>query len=175
METTKALQMRQSVRSYKSEQITDSELSSVLDAAYLAPVAMGQYEDTQLLVIQDAATLNTLNDLFGKQIGDTSMKPTYGAPTVIFVLGKSDAEEILIGANASVIVENMTIAASDIGLGSCYLFGVSQATQGNADVRSLLKLQDGWRTVAGIALGYPADTLTERTVDTAKMVTNYIK
>ena len=175
METIKALSLRQSVRSYKAQQITDAELNAVLSGAYLAPVAMGKYEDTKLLVVQDADVLNKLNDIAAKQFGDDKMRPTYGAPTLIYVLGKSDAEDILIGANAGVIMENMMIAATDAGLGSCYLFGVSQMLYKNEEVNALLNIPSGYRTVSAVALGYPADSLSERSVTANKMDTLYIK
>ena len=175
METIKALSLRQSVRSFKPEQITDAELDSVLAGAYLAPVAMGKYEDTKLLVVQSRETLDKVDAAFGKQIGDESMKPTYGAPTVIYVLGRADSEDILIGANTGAVVESMLIAATDAGLGSCYLFGVSQALLGNEEVKTVLGIPKGYRTVSAIALGHPADVLSERSVDKNKMETFYIK
>ncbi len=175
METIKTLSLRQSVRSFKPQQITDEELKSVLGGAYLAPVAMGKYEDTKLLVVQNREVLDKIDAAFGKQVGDENMKPTYGAPTVIYVLGKADSEDILIGANAGAVVENMLIAATNAGLGSCYLFGVSQALLSNSEVKSLLGIPEGFRTVSAVALGYAADTLNERSIQTDKMETLYIK
>ncbi|MCR5784413.1 MAG: nitroreductase family protein [Eubacterium sp.] len=175
METIKTLSTRCSTRSFKSEQISDAELSAVLDGAYLAPVAMGKYEDTKLLVIQNQDVLNKVNELFAAAVHDESMRPTYGAPTVIYVLGKEDAEDILIGMNAGAVTENMLIAATNAGLGSCYLMGVSQVLYKNEEVKKLLQIPEGYRTLSAVALGYPTEALSERSVDKNKMDTLYIK
>ena len=173
MEFSKVMKIRQSVRGFKNEQISREDLEAVLDAAYLSPVAMGKFEDTKLLVVQDAEKLSRINEEAGKAFGDEKAKPTYGAPTVIYVLQKKDGEDILIGMNAAVIANNMLLAAYERGLGGCYLMGVSQMLYKNDEVNSILGVPEGYRTCAAAAIGIPAAELSERSVDRSKIETLY--
>lgn len=103
--------------------------------------------------------LEELNQLFQKAVGDPNAYPSYHAPTLIYVSNSLEDEEIIVGANASCIMENMLLAAADLNLASVYLFGLSQALQSEPRVRELLKLPEGFRTVAAIAVGHPAHPL----------------
>lgn len=174
MEFTNVVKLRQSIRAFRTEQITDAQLRAVLEAAYNAPVAMGKVEDIHLTVVQNPQVLDKLNAIFSEVVNDPSAKPTYGAPTVIYVSAPSSNEDILNGANAAVVVENMLLAAADQGLGGVYLFGISQATQGRPEPAQLLNLPQGFRTVSAIAMGYPVEELAPRDLG-VRYETNYIK
>lgn len=69
-------------------------------------------------------------------------------------------------------MENMLLSAADLNLASVYLFGLSQALQGEPRVKELLKLPEGFRTVAAIAVGHPAHPLQERAIPADKISTN---
>lgn len=173
MDFKQTLKLRQSVRLFKEDQISDEQLNAVLDAAYLAPVAMGNYEDVKLVVIQNADVLTKLNESFAAKIGNPDMKPTYGAPTVIYVCEKEDMEDILSGANAGAVVESMLLAAVNEGLASCYLFGVSQVLHKDQEIKDLLQIPEGYRSVSAIALGLPQEVQSERAA--ADIDTIYVK
>ena len=174
MEFKEVVKLRQSVRAFQPRQITEAQLQAVLEAAYHAPVAMGQTENIHLTVIQSPQVLDQLNAVFAETVGNPEAKPTYGAPTVIFVSAPKEKEDILNGANAAVVVENMLLAAANQGLGGVYLFGVSQATQGRPEPPQLLGLPQGFRTVSAIALGYPAVEVAPRELG-VRFETNYVK
>lgn len=162
MEVSAAIKLRQSVRAYKPDQITEEELQAVLTAAQNAPCAMKMCERMHLTVVQDPAILEELNVMAAKSMGRPDARPTYDAPTLIFVSHLKECEDILMGVNVSCVMENMLLAATELGLGSCYLFGLSQANQGNPRLPELLKLPEGYRSVAAAAIGYPAEELTAR-------------
>ncbi|MCD7886846.1 MAG: nitroreductase family protein [Clostridiales bacterium] len=162
MELTKAMRMRRSTRSYLPQQITDQQLAALLDAAYLSPTAMGRYDHLQLRVVQDPDVLNALNADFAAAIGNVDAHPTYGAPTVIFVLGSREDSEALLGANAACMVDQMSLAATDLGLGSVYLFGICNELKNSAQASALLRIPPQFRMVSALAVGVPAEPLTER-------------
>lgn len=174
MEFTRALTLRQSTREFTDEQLTEKELSQLLKAAMAAPTCMGRFERLHLTVVQDPAVLEELNQLFQKAVGNPEAYPTYHAPTLIYVCNSLEDEDIVAGANASCLMENMMLAAADLNLASVYLFGISQALQQEPRVRELLKLPEGFRTVAAIAVGHPAHPLQERAVPADKITTNRI-
>lgn len=169
MEFKKTLAMRQSVRKFTDEQITNEQLNTLLQAANAAPTCMGNYDRVHLTVVQDPDILKRLNEAFQKAAGDPDIQVTYGAPTVIYVSDNKEDEEIIKGANAGVIMENMLLAASDMGLGAVYLFGLSQVLFADDEISDLLQLPEGFRTVSAIAVGVAADPAAERPLVTDKI------
>lgn len=165
METLKAMAMRKSTRAYEPEQITDEALDTVLSAGCLAPVGMGRYDSIHLTVIQKRVFLDKISEASKinaprKDMGD----PFYGAPTAIFISAKKD--ENMPGAttemaNAACIIENMHLAATDLGLGSVYLMGVVGMTAGNTELHREMGVPNGYTPVSALALGYPVEPLTE--------------
>lgn len=162
MEFTKVLQLRRSTRAYRPEQITEEQLSAVLAAAQSAPTGMGRFDRIRLVVVQDADILEALNADFAAAIDNKDAYPTYGAPTVIFVLEMADDPDMLIGANAACIVEHMALAATDLGLGSVYLLGICRELKNSAHTSALLHIPSNFRLASAVAVGYPAEPLTER-------------
>lgn len=169
MEFKTTLALRQSVRKFTTEQITNEQLHALLEAANAAPTCMGNYDRVHLTVVQDAEILKQLNEAFQKAVGDPAIQVTYGAPTVIYVSNRAEDEEIVQGANAGVIMENMLLAASDMGLGAVYLFGLSQVLYGNEEIVELLQLPEHFRTVSAIAVGVASEPVSERTLTTERI------
>lgn len=174
MEFRNVIARRQSVRSYQEKQITEEQLQALLEAANAAPVCMGQFDHVHLTVVQSPAVLAKINAKFAAAVGDEKACPTYGAPTVIYVSNMASDEEVIVGANASCIVENMLLAATEMGLANVYLFGVSQVLLNDSEVAALLKLPEGFRTVSAIAVGYANEELNERPLTCEKIAMDRI-
>ena len=174
MEFTKVLSLRQSNRAFTDEPLTEAQIDALLAAANAAPTCMGRFERLHLTVVQDKAVLDELNAMFQKTVGDPAACPTYGAPALIFVSNSLEDEEIIYGANASCVMENMLLAAVDQGLAGVYLFGISQALQGQERVAQLLQLPEGFRTVSAIAVGLPAQPREPRPLTLDKIATNRV-
>ena len=100
--------------------------------------------------------LDALEARFAEKTGQPGAAPTYGAPTVVYVLSDDALPDVLAGANAGAMVENMLLSAADQGLASVYLFGISEALRGDPDAAALLRLPEGFHAVSAAALGYPA-------------------
>ncbi|OBR97144.1 MULTISPECIES: nitroreductase family protein [Clostridium] len=162
MEMMKAIAVRKSTRNYKSEQISDDSLNIVLNAGCAAPVGMGAYDSVHLTVIQNSTLLDKITKATANAFGSPNMKPFYGAPTLIVVSGKANdkAPHIEI-ANAACVIENMALAATDIGLGSVYLWGFLASFSKEKELLKELNLPEGFVPVSGIALGYPTEPLTK--------------
>ena len=58
-------------------------------------------------------------------------------------------------ANVSCAAENMMLAATELGLGSCFLMGPMIAFSDPA-LRARLGLPEGYEPLIGVALGYAA-------------------
>jgi len=75
----------------------------------------------------------------------------HGAPIIIFVIGP-----ISNAVSCALACENIMLAATSLGLGSCYS-GFGAMVKGNADVVQTLELTEGERIYGPILLGYPKD------------------
>lgn len=186
MEFSKVLEMRRSTRSYKEEQITDEQLDALINAANRAPVGSNKYEDVHLTVVQNQeiilamceaawerfAKRQKLEEIAGDTI-DTMKEPQpknnlfYGAPTVIFVSHrKQSLQPGIEWANVTSVVNQMYLAATDMGLGSVYMWGALESMRmiPELDHTDLLNLPDGFEPLLAIAVGYPEEELQERPI-----------
>jgi len=161
METLKTIAMRKSTRSYKAEQVTQEELNTVLHAGCAAPVGSGKYETVHMTVIQKPELLDRITQAAAKASGNPDAKPFYGAPTVILISCKKREDSNVYIANAACIVENMHLAATDLGLGSVYLWGFLNAFSAEPELLDELSLPKGFVPVSAMTLGYPTEPLTE--------------
>ena len=79
-----------------------------------------------------------------------------GAPCLILVSVREQQGQLrpVDVANAACVVENMHLAATDLGLGSCYLWGVVQTMSQSLDIMYKLGLQEGFWPVSAVAVGH---------------------
>ena len=161
MELMKIISMRKSTRNYKSEQINDESLNTILTAGCAAPVGMGAYNAVHMTVIQNPDLLDRITKAIANLLGNPEAKPLYGAPTLVIVSGKPNDKAANIEiANASCIIENMSLAATNLSLGSGYLLGPVFAFNTDKELLKDLNLPEGFIPAAGMALGYPTEPLT---------------
>lgn len=162
MELTNVFALRSSCRSYTDQQLSEEELTTVLNAGLQTPAAMGRFDKLRFVVVQDEGVLEALNSSFAAATGNEAAYPTYHAPTVIFVACDSSDNLALQGANAACAVEHMALAATDQGLGSVYLFGICNELKNSAQASALLRIPPEFRMVSALAVGVPAEPLVER-------------
>ncbi|MCD8086314.1 MAG: nitroreductase family protein [Clostridiales bacterium] len=174
MELTNVFALRRSCRSYTDQQLSEAELTAVLNAGLQTPAAKGRFDKLRFVVVQDKAVLDALNSSFAATIGNEAAYPTYHAPTVIFVACDSSDDPALQGANAACAVEHMALAATDQGLGSVYLFGVCNILKDSAQASALLQLPVGFHLVSALAVGHPTAPAQPREPDPAKIVVTRI-
>ena len=116
-EILNAIASRRSCRAYKPEQITAEELEAVTTAGTWAATAMGR-QSPVMVAVQDKETLAELSRLNAAVMG-TNNDPFYGAPTAVLVLGEKNNPNGV--QDASLVMGNLLLAASGIGLGSCWI------------------------------------------------------
>ncbi len=174
MELNTVLKLRRSTRAYTDQQISAEQVAALLESAMAAPVGMARYDRVHLSVVQDRAVLDELNSMFQAAVNKPEAVPTYNAPTVIFISCDKEYDDLGMGANASCLMENMMLTATDLGLGNVYLFGMIQVLKDNPRVPELLQVPEGYRTVCGIAVGYATTPLTEREIPADRITVNYV-
>lgn len=177
MEWKELMHIRQSCRDFASEQITDSQLKVILQSACAAPVGRKKYDQIQLTVIQNPELLDAITQTARRASGDPEADPLYGAPCLI-VVSVSEEEGQLTPvsiANAACVVDHMHLAAADLGLGSCYLWGVIQTLSQSFDLLYQLQLKEGFWPVSALAVGKSKTTLEPRNVPMTRIYTNFIE
>jgi nitroreductase len=113
-----AIAQRQACRADTPEQLTEQDLTAVLQAANAAPVGLGKYHEVKLTVVQDKAMLERIDAAGAAFSNRPGAHPTYGAPTLIIVsaIQPTGPRHITPHCNAACIVENMALAATDLRL-----------------------------------------------------------
>ena len=173
MKTIETIAKRCSCRAYRPEQITPEELKQLLQAANAAPVGMAKYETLKISVVQSRELLAEIDQEGAKFFGDPSMHPLYGAPTLIVISGfaaDSDEREVSM-CNASCLIENMHLAATELGLGSVYIRGCINAIRENRPLCEKLGVPEDFVLTGAIAVGYPCEEPETRELVTDKIET----
>lgn len=162
MEFKNVLNTRKSIRSYTGEPISKEQLDNILTAAYEAPIGMGKYDSIHLTVVTNKDLLDEIDQNAAKFFGDPSFHPLYGAPTLIVVSSKDQGN--VASANVGIIIQNMSLAAVDEGVGHCDIYGATVALTQNKELLSKLNLPDGYTPLGSIALGLSDEKYEKREI-----------
>lgn len=171
------LYSRRSIRNFNGESITDSELKEILKSAYAAPVGRGMYDTLSLTVISNKNLLAKWEGAMAKAVGNPSMHPFYGAPTVILVSSAMPSAPMnnVNYSNAATLVENMALAATALGVGACHIWGAVGVLNGNAELVNELKVPEGMVPCCGIALGHTDEKYEIRDIPENRIKTEYVR
>ena len=149
---------RRSCRSYKAEQIKEAELEQILLAGTYAANGMGR-QAAKIVVVQDPATREQLRAMNAAVMGNPDMDPFYGAPTVCVIL--ADPEVRTWQEDGSLVLGNMMLAASTLGVASCWIHRAQQEFDSPEGKALLAKwgIPERYRGVGHCILGYAAQAL----------------
>lgn len=147
------IRTRRSYRSYKPEQITDEQLDAVLEAGTYAPTSRG-LQSPFIVAVQHKELLARLAKMNAEVMGVTT-NPYYDAPTYVLVFVPADAPNGI--QDASLVLENMMLAAHAQGLGSCWIHREREmfATAEGQELMAQWGLPEGLVGIGALALGYP--------------------
>ena len=147
------IRTRRSCRSYKSQQITDEQLNVVLEAGTYAPTSRG-LQSPFIVAVQNDALKERLAKMNAEVMGVTT-NPYYDAPTYVLVFVPEDAPNGV--QDASLVLENMMLAAHTQGLGSCWIHREREmfATEEGKELMREWGLPEGLVGIGALSLGYP--------------------
>jgi nitroreductase len=181
-----AINNRMSIRSYKPKPIPKDIINTIIKAGNQAPSRgrleekegkkIFTFQPWRFVVVQDTEFKQKLVQTtlpFWKKMTE-SIKEThpemyeqvmtqyeampepkdmvyYSAPVILFVIGPAS-----FAVTCALACENIMIAATSLGLGSCYV-GFGAMVKSNPDVVQALELKDDERIYGPIVLGYPKD------------------
>ena len=162
MNALDAIVRRRSVRSYRPDPIPKKVLKAILLAGMAAPVARGAYDSLYLTVVEDPELLKEIGDEASEIATARLGRPAnrnFGAPVIILVSSQKSMIPGLEYANAATVLENMAIAATDLGLGSIVWGGAAAVAANNPWLYDQLCIPNSFVPVLALSLGY-ADSET---------------
>lgn len=158
METSKAIAKRKSTRAFSPEkQISEANMEAILAAGCAAPVGMGDYDSLHLTVIQSPEALASINNTV-KQTLKIDRDVLYGAPTLVLVCA-SDTQKApnIQYSNVACVVENMLLAATDLGIDCVYLWTAANVISADAGLCKEFGIPVGYKPVSGAVFGYAVE------------------
>lgn len=174
---------RRSCRSYVTDKaVPEDALGAVLEAGRYAPSAMNT-QSWRFTAVCGEAALDRLNDAMLARMDPAArdraagradgrrVSPFYNAP-VLIVVSLADGASVYPEADAACALENMFLAATSLGLGTCWINQLRGATRRDPHVGQLLTefgLPEDHIVYGCCALGYadkeiPAKARAEATV-----------
>ncbi|MCD8308669.1 MAG: nitroreductase family protein [Clostridia bacterium] len=160
METLQAIYSRRSVRQFSGKPVEQEKTDKILKAAMSGPCCVNARE-WEFIVVTDKSVLNKMADANGKPA-----QPLRSAPMAVLVCGNlqnsfKPAPDYWV-IDCSIAIQNMSLAAHDMGLGSVWLGTWPQADRVKNQAK-LFNLPDYIIPHSVIAFGYPLnDSATER-------------
>jgi len=173
-ETISTILRRRSVRNYRPDPVGQTELNLLLEAGRNAPTAMNQ-QPWHFTVIRNHELLGKLEEHcisaflesnipalreIAKQEGFSVF---YHAPMLVIISGDPDA--LAAQYDCTLATENMMLAATSLGIGSCWTNAVMMyySTEKGKTVFEELGVifPEGYRPYTAAAFGYPAEPYPE--------------
>lgn len=153
-EIIQAMKDRRSVRAYTDEEVPREMIEQVVEAGLWAPSGMGQ-QSPVILAVTDRTVRDGLSRANARVMGADS-DPFYGAPVVLVVLADRSRGTYLY--DGSLAMGNMLLAASALGLGSCWIHRAKEVMD-EPEYRELLGahgLTGDYEGIGNCILGWPA-------------------
>ena len=160
------IKKRKSVRSYTGENISKEELDIILTAADASPVGMKQYETLHLTIITNKELLSKIEKLTSLKFNKPDMHPLYNAPTFILISSKKfmPMMENVMYSNAAIMAHNIALAATELNIGSCYIWGATASISESEEILSQLNLPESFIPCCGIILGKTNEQYEEKEI-----------
>lgn len=160
MNTLDAIAKRKSTRNYTPERIPEEALQTILKAGSAAPVAMAKYDSLHITVVQKQELLDKINkateEVFFQMLG-VRRNMDFGAKTLLFVSSTEVHRPGTDHANSGIVMENMVLAATALGIDSVILGGAPGAVANDPELMKELGISEGFRPLLGCFLGYGAE------------------
>lgn len=158
---------RRSIRHFLPSQVSNEELSQILDAGIWAPSGHND-QPWHFTIIQKKEIIDMISD---KTVSLMKKSPVdwvrrmgekegfhiyYNAPTIIIISGKKNEDSLLKPiADCSAAIENMLLAAESLNVGTCWIgfsgFFFAAATP---EELKIIGVPEGYEPFYSIAMGY---------------------
>lgn len=162
------IKTRSSIRAYSSEKLTEEQVKTLLEAGLLAPTATNRQELHFTAVANDSDIVKEIQ----QDLNPNSQVPFHYGSSHLFVISGEDAFGWT-AIDAGIAVENMHLAAKDMGLGSVIIGMIAGVLTGEkkAYYNDKLGIPEGYSYKVALVVGVPAATKAPHTFDFEKDAT----
>lgn len=154
MEAIENMLTRSSVKKYKSQQVPKELLDKIIEAGLAAPSGLNK-QGAIILAVTDKQVRDELSKLNAGKDPFFRADPFYNAPCVLVVLADKSVSTSIY--DASLVMENMLLAAHALGLGGCWIHRAKETfemPEGKALLQKL-GIQGEYEGVGNCIVGYP--------------------
>ena len=173
MNTLDAIKARHSTRAFSDRQISDADLDAILFAGGQAAVGGADFKSLKLIAVQDPALLRAIDEASAKR--RPGSHPLYGAPTLVVLASKQSILPSIEFTNAGCVIQNMMVAATDLGVDSIYLWMSMYGINDSPELIERLGFPEGFTCVGTMALGYEAKEFPKLKGDEQRIEVSYIR
>ena len=171
------IEARRSIRAYTDAPVEREKLELLAKCGVMAPSAMNRQEWEVRIVDSkewiDACTATYLKAVEGTDKAKYMLTPTFknifrNGSAVIFVAAP---DGLFAGENVGCLAQNVMLAATELGLGTCFLGSVQMifAEPTMAEHLASLGFSDGYRLRYALAVGYPDEAPEMKARDMSKI------
>ena len=154
-EVLKTMLTRTSVKKYKSEEVPFDLLEKIIEAGIYAPSGKN-WQAPIILAVTNKEVRNQLSKLNAKILGvGEDFDPFYNAPVVLVVL--ADKARNTYVYDGSLAMENMMLAATSLGLGSCWIHRAKEMFElpEGKEILKNLGIEGEYEGIGNCIIGYP--------------------
>jgi nitroreductase len=142
-----AIMTRRSIRKYKPETVPQQTLERILEAARYAPSADNE-QPWHFIIVDDAK----IKDRLSKRRWSGFIADSAFTVVGCAYIGNAHSRKWST-IDTTIALQNMVIAASSLGIGSCWVGDFQEA-----EVKKMLEVPKDWKIVSLISFGYPNET-----------------
>lgn len=143
MEVMEAIRTRRSIRAYKPDAVPEEALTTVLEAARLAPSAANR-QNWKFVAVRDPKLRPAMMEACRGQ-------KFVGEAPVTIVCCATDPNWKWAAVDVAIATDHMTLAAWSLGLGTCWIGAFDEAR-----VKEVIGAPEAARVICCLTLGYPA-------------------
>ena len=154
LDVSEAIKERRSIRSFTTENISDTDVKQLIQAARWAPSA-GNTQPLELVVVRDPE--------IKRRLSVAALKQTFiqKAPVVFVVCADvnrskkgygSRGEQLYSIQDTAAATENILLAAHELGFGTCWIGAFNKK-----DVAKVINAPKNVKPLAIVPVGYPAE------------------
>jgi nitroreductase len=164
-ETLQVIHSRRSIRKYRPEPVSDTEIKAIIQAALYAPSARNQ-QAWHFTIVRDPAMMCNLKETQKanmlrsgiESIVQRASEPGYvafhNAPMLIIISAEEKAGSVLIDCGAA--AQNIALAAESLDIGTCLMTSSERLFANDTEgvLKKTLGIPEGYRHVLAISVGY---------------------
>ena len=150
-----------------------ADLEKILFAGGQAAVGGADFKSLKLYAVQDPELLKAIDESSAKM--RPGSHPLYGAPTLVVLASKESILKNIEFTNAGCVIQNMMVAAADLGIDSIYLWMSMYGINNDPELVKRLGFPEGFTCVGTVALGYEAKEFPKLRGDEQRIEVTYLR